>query len=551
MKRRLITISIVLLSISIAGIIGLQMIWITNAVRVREELFGRDAMDALNSTVKRLELMHDVTIINRMAFPDSLSVLRYQMRVPPPPGIRPELLNKRLQFRTQRNIRERRLNSDTVSGNVSEIRITNLPKVIQAVRDTIKPVPGRDMLFIHSGDPDILDSVLNNDLLKLDSLSTFFDTLARSQPAIPRIDIRAEGLRRLTDRAVTEMVTLDKPRVDPELLENILEEELNNRNIPLTFHFGVFRDSTMLLGSDMGKKESLMASQFKTELYPNSIFRRNIQLSLWFPERGRLIIRSMGWLSAASLFFAVIMLVTFSLSVIFLLKQKRLADIKADFINNMTHEFKTPIATIAVAADSLMNEKVTGDPELVRYFSGMIRKENKRMDKQVEDILTIARMEKKELDFHWERFNLHELLSDVIASIELQVQQRGGQIIAVLEATQPVVLSDRKHLSHAVFNLIDNANKYTEENPRIVIHTINRDGGVQLSVTDNGTGMSKQVQARIFERFYRQSGGNIHNVKGFGLGLSYTKAVVEAGKGTIRVESEPGKGSRFELYLPG
>ena len=221
-----------------------------------------------------------------------------------------------------------------------------------------------------------------------------------------------------------------------------------------------------------------------------------------------------------------------------------------DFINSVSHEFKTPIATIAVAADSLMNEKVSGNPDLVKYFSGMIRKENKRMDKQVEDILSIARMEKKELVFHWEKFNLHELLSDVIASIELQVQQRDGQIIAVLEATQPEVLSDRKHLSHAVFNLIDNANKYTEEKPRIVIHTINRDGGIQLSVTDNGTGMSKQVQARIFERFYRQSGGNIHNVKGFGLGLSYTRAVVEAGRGTIRVESEPGKGSRFELFLP-
>lgn len=550
MKRRLITTLIVLLSVSIAGIIGLQLIWITNAFRVKEDLFRRDAMDALNSTVKRLEMMHDVTIINRMAFPDSLSVLRYQMRVPPPTGIRPELLNKRLQFRTERNIREMRLKADSASGNVTEIRIATTPEEKSITQDTIMPNSRREMVLFRSGDPQILDSILNKDLLRLDSLSSFFDTIARRRPAIPRVDLRAEGLRRLTERAVSEMVTLDKPHIDQDLLENTLTEELNNRHIPLTFHFGVFRDSTMILSSDADKKEQLMGSLIKTELYPSSIFRRNIQLSLWFPERSRFVIRSMGWLSAASLLFASIMLVTFSMSVIFLLKQKKLADIKSDFINNMTHEFKTPIATIAVAADSLMNDKVTGDPDLIKYFSGMIRKENKRMDKQVEDILTIARMEKKELDFHWEKFNLHELLSDVIASIELQVQQRDGQIIAVLEATQPEVLSDRKHLSHAVFNLIDNANKYTEEKPRIVIHTINRDGGIQLSVTDNGAGMTKQVQARIFERFYRQSGGNIHNVKGFGLGLSYTRAVVEAGKGTIRVESEPGKGSRFELFLP-
>ena len=551
MKRRLITILIVLLSLSIAGIIGLQLIWITNAFRVKEDLFRRDAMDALNHTVKRLELMHDVTIINRMAFPDSLSVLRHQLRVPSPPGIRLELPNKRLQFRTIRNFREMRIKSDTASGNVTEIRMTTLPEENTLAKDSIKSTSRREVVFFRSEDPQSIDSILHKDLLRLDSLTSFFDTLARTQPAIPRVDIRAEGLRRLTERAVTEMVTLDKPRVDPELLENILTEELNKRQIPLTFHYGVFRDSAMIASSDQGKKEQLLGSPIKTELYPNSIFRRNIQLSLWFPERGRFVIRSMGWLSAASLLFATIMLVTFSLSVIFLLRQKRLADIKSDFINNMTHEFKTPIATIAVAADSLMNDKVTGDPDLVKYFSGMIRKENKRMDKQVEDILTIARMEKKELDFHWERFNLHELLSDIIASIELQVQQRDGQIIAVLEATQPEVLSDRKHLSHAIFNLIDNANKYTEEKPRIIVHTINYDGGIQLSVTDNGTGMSKQVQARIFERFYRQTGGNIHNVKGFGLGLSYTKAVVEAGKGIIRVESEPGKGSRFELFLPG
>lgn len=550
MKRRLITILIVLLSISIAGIIGLQLIWITNAFRVKEDLFKRDAMDALNKTVKRLELMHDVTIINRMAFPDSLSVLRYQMRVPPPPGLRPDLLNKRLQFRADRNTREMRMKTDTVSGNITELRLARIPAEKSSSTDTFIPSGRREMVLIQSGDPYHMDTILRNDLQKLDSLSYFFDTLSRSQPSMPRIDIRAEGLRRLTERAVTEMVSLDKPRIDPEVLETILTEELINHHIPLTFHYGIFRDSTMILSSDTERNGQLMDSPLKTELYPNSIFRRNFQIALWFPEREKLIIRSMGWLSAASLLFASIMLVTFSLSVIFLLRQKKLADIKSDFINNMTHEFKTPIATIAVAADSLMNEKVTGDPELVKYFSGMIRKENKRMDKQVEDILTIARMEKKELDFHWERFNLHELLSDVIASIELQVQQRGGQIISVLEATRPEVFSDRKHLSHAVFNLIDNANKYTEEKPRIVIHTMNRDGGIQLSVTDNGAGMSKQVQARIFERFYRQSGGNIHDVKGFGLGLSYTKAVVEAGKGTIRVESEPGKGSRFELFLP-
>lgn len=224
---------------------------------------------------------------------------------------------------------------------------------------------------------------------------------------------------------------------------------------------------------------------------------------------------------------------------------------KSDFINNMTHEFKTPIATIAVAADSLLNEKVYADPEKVRYFSGMIRKENLRMDRQVEDILTIARLEKKELEFSWETFDIHEILTEAIDSINVQVSARGGQTLAIFEATQPMVVADRKHLMHAVFNLLDNANKYSPDTPRIVVKTQNNDQGVVVSVTDNGSGMSRQVQARIFERFYRQSSGNIHNIKGFGLGLSYARAVVESCRGTISVNSEQGKGSTFEIILPG
>jgi two-component system phosphate regulon sensor histidine kinase PhoR len=180
----------------------------------------------------------------------------------------------------------------------------------------------------------------------------------------------------------------------------------------------------------------------------------------------------------------------------------------------------------------------------------MIKKENTRMNRQVEDILTIARLESKDFEFKWEAFDLHEVIEEAIQSIELQVEKRGGKITCNLMAKNPVATSDQSHFANVVYNLLDNANKYSVNAPEITISTLNKENGVVVSVEDQGPGMTKAVQNRIFERFYRQTSGNIHNVKGFGLGLSYVKAVLEANQGYIQVQSEPGRGSRFELFVP-
>jgi two-component system phosphate regulon sensor histidine kinase PhoR len=243
-------------------------------------------------------------------------------------------------------------------------------------------------------------------------------------------------------------------------------------------------------------------------------------------------------------------LVTFAASIYFILKQKKISEMKSDFINNMTHEFKTPIATISVAADSITNQKIIENPERIRFYTDMIKKENARMNQQVEDILTIARLEKKDFEFNWEPINLHEVIEDAIESIVLQVEKKGGSIVSELNAANPVATSDSTHFANMIYNLLDNANKYSLNAPEIKISTSNTSKGVLIVVEDKGIGMTKAVQSRIFERFYRQTTGNVHNVKGFGLGLSYVKAVLEANRGSISVHSEPGKGSRFEVIIP-
>jgi two-component system phosphate regulon sensor histidine kinase PhoR len=238
------------------------------------------------------------------------------------------------------------------------------------------------------------------------------------------------------------------------------------------------------------------------------------------------------------------------MSVFFILRQKKITEMKSDFINNMTHEFKTPIATISLAADTITNPKVIKDEQSIRHFISMIKKENARMNKKVETILQIASLDKKEIDFRFENQSLHSIIEKVADTIEIQAHQKNGRIELKLNAHEPVIYGDTEHLGNLVTNLLDNAIKYSLNAPEIMVETKNNDRGIILSVHDKGIGMSKSVQSKIFERFYRQNSGNVHDVKGFGLGLNYVRAIIDAHKGNISVTSEPGKGTRFDIFLP-
>jgi two-component system phosphate regulon sensor histidine kinase PhoR len=238
------------------------------------------------------------------------------------------------------------------------------------------------------------------------------------------------------------------------------------------------------------------------------------------------------------------------MSLFFIIRQKKISEMRSDFINNMTHEFKTPIATISLAADTITNPRVINDEVGIKHFVSMIKKENSRMNRQVETILQIASLDRYDIQFRFGDVPIHSIIERAVEVMEFQIQQRGGVIALNLQAVDSVIYGDAEHLSNLMHNLLDNANKYSPEKPEITISTSNRDEGVVISVSDKGAGMSKSVQARIFERFYRQPAGNIHNVKGFGLGLSYVKSIVDAHKGVIELTSEPGKGTRFDIYLP-
>jgi two-component system phosphate regulon sensor histidine kinase PhoR len=260
--------------------------------------------------------------------------------------------------------------------------------------------------------------------------------------------------------------------------------------------------------------------------------------------------KQMVWMLIGAVIFTFIIFTAFFITIRALLRQKKLSEIKSDFINNMTHEFKTPLATISLAVDALKNEKVVNDKTKMDYFSGIIKEENKRMNKQVETILQAALMDKEAVQLKEVPLHAHELITSAINNIQLPLNEKNGVLETHFNATNDLILADDVHFTNIINNLLDNAVKYSKENLKIKLTTSNFNAHIRIKIEDNGIGMNKETLNRVFEKFFRAHTGNIHNIKGFGLGLSYVKSVVDALHGKIKAESTPGKGSCFTLEFP-
>ncbi len=344
-------------------------------------------------------------------------------------------------------------------------------------------------------------------------------------------------------------------------IKEIIRKAFDNQNLKkIPFEFAI--TSNMLIGDDLTSenfykacKDSVHNKQHVIQLEsPSGSLSEGISpqelLIIVVPHTRSFIWRSMTWLILGSVFFTLIIISAFFLTVRALLRQKKLSEIKSDFINNMTHEFKTPLATISLAVDALKNEKVKHDPVKTDYFTGIIKEENRRMNKQVETILQAALLDKNEVQLNLKRSNAHELIAGAISNITLQVEEKSGQLNVHLDAANDLIMADEVHFINLVSNLLDNAIKYSNQDLKILLSTGNVGNQFRIKIEDNGIGMSKETVNRIFEKFYRAHTGNLHNVKGFGLGLSYVKTMVDAHHGSIKVDSVLGKGTTFLINFP-
>ena len=345
-----------------------------------------------------------------------------------------------------------------------------------------------------------------------------------------------------------------KDRIDPEFLESELTREFRNREIGLDFDYAVSlskTDSVIYRFAAHGDGSKRLSDEaYNTVLFPSDMGGDRAVLSVLFPDRSSLLMGNMKVMLISSITLLLAMILIFAYTILSILKQKKLSAMKNDFMNNMTHEFKTPVATIMIASESLKDPEISNDRARVSRLAGIIYDENVRLGNHIERVLNIARLEKGDVNIDADPIDINDLISTVTDSMALQLQKNNVQIDYRLEARDSVVLGDELHLSNVVFNLLDNAIKYTESAPVIQICTRSTEKNLYLSIKDNGMGMNKAQLGRIFDQFYRIPTGNIHDIKGFGLGLSYVYDIVKRLGGTIKVKSELHKGTEFDITFP-
>ena len=335
--------------------------------------------------------------------------------------------------------------------------------------------------------------------------------------------------------------------VDVSLLEFLLVSEFEKKNITADFEFGVYdcSDRCMVYGNFVSSKpERKLASITDLPTWKDEGYYFGVQ----FPFLQANLLSQMGiWGFSSAVLLVVILFFVYTLLAI--LKQKRLSEVQKDFINNMTHEFKTPIATIAISSEVLKNPDISKEPGRLLKYATVIENESNRLKQQVERVLQMAQLDEKKIELSTETFDINELLKDVVKNCSLNLKE-SGKVELKLNGAQHTITGDKLHLTNVINNLIDNAVKYNNNEPHIIVRTYNKKNLFCIEVEDNGMGIASENHNKIFERFYRVPTGNVHNVKGFGLGLNYVKLIVEAHKGSITLESTLEKGTIFKIFLP-
>lgn len=471
MNKKIIFITIVVMTFALLGLMGIQVYLIGDAVKVKEATFVRDVNQAMNQVVMVLEkeemqrqFEYHVAIMNRRA--NFLSVY--------------DSINRSLREELQRPMDE----------------------------------------------------------------EEYASFLRRSSLAQEKLQEMAFGYNEASE-AVKEL--------EPLRIDSLVKLELKKHGINTDYELGIYSPTrnAMLFQKSGRYPQELLGESFAFDMYPTiAPIRFADKLLIFFPHEKRYLVSQLTELLMVSGILLLVIILSFTATIFTIFRQKKLSEMKSDFVNNMTHEFKTPIATIGLACEALKDNDIQKSEVLYGTYINMIDEENKRLGVMAEQILQSAVLEKGEITLKKDKINLHDLAREAAASKHLQAKSKQGHIFTELKAENHLVNGDKVHLINVVLNLLDNAIKYTEESPQIVLKTRNIPNGIELLVQDNGMGISKSNQKRIFEKLYRVPTGNVHNVKGFGLGLSYVKTVVEKHGGMIGVNSELKKGSTFYIRLP-
>lgn len=512
---------VVLMSVSLIGIISVQLYWINNAVESKDTQFNSDVKVSLAAVSERIKLKEEDDfrrrfdpIIKNKGFADQAEIKNYFIQQIDTTNMR------KLTFGSTILEENFKIPLDFIDNDTVFLkRITEKKDVFQA------------KLF-------------------QDDKSDFSDTFDEKRFTFTsrRLDLETEYLKSLFSEY--RKVNPIESRISNREINYTLKNELEKRNINIDFKYGVYNNDGLATKLKSGYYTINPKESYSYPLFKDENGYSDYKLYVTFPTKSKHILSDISQILLLSLFFIFIIIVAFSSSLYQLVKQKKISEIKTDFINNMTHEFKTPIATINLALDSIKNPKILKDEDKVLRYIKMIRDENKRMHGQVENVLRISRLEKNQLDISKEAIDIHDILEEAISHVNLLTQDKQGTLTTHFSAIQSEVMGNHFHLTNVFVNMLENALKYSLENPKIDVYSESTSKFLSIKIKDEGIGMSKQAQRYVFDKFYREQKGNIHDVKGHGLGLAYVKEIIEVHHGTVFVESEKGKGSTFTVKLP-
>lgn len=339
-------------------------------------------------------------------------------------------------------------------------------------------------------------------------------------------------------------------RIRTDELKLLLDGEFKARNILTFFEFGIYNNGLATKVKSNEYIENQVGFKYETPIFPQDNGQTPYKLVVTFPDRNQFVFSSILSVMGLSIFLTIFIIIVSTTAIYQIIRQKKVSEMKSDFINNMSHEFKTPIATINLALDAISNPKTeSAKSGLLRYVK-MIREENQRMLSQVENVLMISRLEKSSSPIQLSEFDIHNAVEDALRRVDLIVKNHKGKIISDLHAEQTQSKGNLNHFTNLIVNLLDNAIKYSKGSPKITISTFNETRNICLKISDNGIGMDINTQKQVFEKFFRKQSGNIHNVKGHGLGLSYVKKIVELHHGNIKLTSKLGEGTTFIITVP-
>ncbi|MBL0911314.1 MAG: HAMP domain-containing histidine kinase [Bacteroidia bacterium] len=451
-----------------------------------------------------------------------------------------------VKYKVERNHIENKVNQ--------EFRIQEIEKAIRRNIDSMQVVnsgieqptmlPAQMSLYTGVSDSENSPALAeNNPEMILDRFEGNL-TMLRNNPG---------ELRSIFNELIFGYLSYDERDFDTTFLRQEIAREISGRNIDARYEWGIYNsfNKSFIFATTLDNK-GLVYSEYQVPLYYRGM-KNAVMLSVYFPSQTTYLFGNVSLLLLSSLLITLIIIMLFVVSLRIIFEQKRVGEMKNDLMNNITHELKTPIATISLACQALADKDMSSIESIRENYIRIINAENLRLGKLVENILTSALTEKGEIKLKFKQVNLHERIQELSQSMKIQLEKRNVNLVLQLKAARPYLEADETHITNVVANLLDNAIKYLGSDnpePRVVIQTYNKPGKIIFSIEDNGIGIPKADQGRIFDKLYRVSTGNVHNVKGYGLGLNYVKQIAEKHNGTIKVYSELGKGSTFTIELP-